>query len=174
MIFVQTLDEINAAASNVLSKAAADAVIWFAYPKGTSRRYHCEFNRDTGWAAVGTAGFEPVRAVAIDEDWSALRFRRTEHIKTMRRDPARRISLAGKSRARAGAPRIVQVPDDLRISLESAALAETFSKLSYTHRKEFADGIVAAKKPETRVRRITKLLETLAAKQNPTGERLRL
>jgi hypothetical protein len=27
------------------------------------------------------AGFDSVRMVAIDEDWPALRFRRTQHIK---------------------------------------------------------------------------------------------
>jgi hypothetical protein len=32
-------------------------------------------------------GFEPVRQIAIDEDWSALRFRRTDFIKSMTRDP---------------------------------------------------------------------------------------
>jgi hypothetical protein len=31
------------------------------------------------------AGFDTVRAIAIDEDWSALRFRRTEFIKSTKR-----------------------------------------------------------------------------------------
>jgi hypothetical protein len=75
-------------------------VVWFAYPKGTSKRYRCEFNRDTGWAAVGAAGFEGVRQVAIDEDWSALRFRRPEFIKSLTRDPSRAGSPAGKRRVR--------------------------------------------------------------------------
>ena len=59
--------------------------MWYAYPKGTSKRYTCEFNRDNGWAVVGEQGFEPVRQVAIDEDWSALRFRKVSFIKTMTR-----------------------------------------------------------------------------------------
>jgi hypothetical protein len=62
---------------------AGDGLLWFAYPKGSSKKYKCDFNRDTGWAVLGEYGFEPVRQVAIDEDWSALRFRRVEHIKTM-------------------------------------------------------------------------------------------
>jgi hypothetical protein len=95
--FVTTFAEIEAAAA-WLPKAAGDAVIWFAYPKGTSKRYRCEFNRDTGWAAVAAAGFETVRQVAIDEDWSALRFRRTEYIKSLTRAPARAASPAGKKR----------------------------------------------------------------------------
>ena len=53
-----------------------------AYPKGTSKRYTCEFHRDNGWAALEAAGFEGVRMVAIDEDWSALRFRRKEFVKS--------------------------------------------------------------------------------------------
>jgi hypothetical protein len=68
--------------SKLLGTAAeGDATLWFAYPKGTSKRYSCEFNRDTGWSVLRAAGFDSVRAVAIDEDWSALRFRRIEYIK---------------------------------------------------------------------------------------------
>jgi hypothetical protein len=69
--------------SKVLAAASeGDAVLWFAYPKGTSKRYACEFNRDSGWSVIRAAGFESVRQVAIDEDWSALRFRRLEYVKS--------------------------------------------------------------------------------------------
>ena len=91
----EELDQISAA---VTQKARGDAVIWFAYPKGTSKKYKCEFNRDTGWGKLGTAGFEPVRQVAIDEDWSALRFRRASLIKTMKRRNSMALSEDGKSR----------------------------------------------------------------------------
>ena len=47
--------------------------------------YKCDFNRDTGWSVLKSAGFDTVRAVAIDEDWSALRFRRAEFIKSTSR-----------------------------------------------------------------------------------------
>jgi hypothetical protein len=76
-----------------------DALLWFAYPKGTSKKYTCDFNRDTGWQIVGDHGFEGVRQVAIDEDWSALRFRRTKFIKTMTRNSKIAISSEGKKRA---------------------------------------------------------------------------
>ncbi len=69
--------------SKILTAAAeGDAVLWFAYPKGTSKRYRCEFNRDTGWSVLRAAGFDTVRSVAIDEDWTALRFRRREYVKS--------------------------------------------------------------------------------------------
>jgi hypothetical protein len=73
--------EVDALSKALAAKAEGDALIWFAYPKGTSKKYKCEFNRDTGWDALRSAGFDTVRAVAIDEDWSALRFRRVEFIK---------------------------------------------------------------------------------------------
>lgn len=98
LAFVITNAQLAAAADDVLPRAQGDAVVWFAYPKGTSRRYKCEFNRDSGWAPLGAAGFEGVRQIAIDEDWSALRFRRVEHIKTMKRDPRRAATEQGKAR----------------------------------------------------------------------------
>jgi hypothetical protein len=81
LLFVRTLAEVEEASCTLLPKALGDAVTWFAYPKASSKRYRCEFNRDNGWAAVAMAGFESVRQVAIDEDWSALRFRKLEYVK---------------------------------------------------------------------------------------------
>ncbi|MDX2266779.1 MAG: hypothetical protein NW208_01660 [Bryobacter sp.] len=77
--------QVDKLAAQCEATASGDAVIWVAYPKKSSKNYACEFNRDNGWAAWGAAGFEPVRQVAIDEDWSALRFRRVEFIQTMTR-----------------------------------------------------------------------------------------
>jgi hypothetical protein len=98
--FVTRQKEVDTLARAVANKADGDAVVWFAYPKSTSKRYKCEFNRDTGWAALGEAGFEGVRQVAIDQDWSALRFRRVEYVKSMKRDPKRALSQQGKARTK--------------------------------------------------------------------------
>jgi hypothetical protein len=98
LAFVTKQQEVDSIARVVTAKAKGDAVVWFAYPKGTSKRYKCDFNRDTGWAALGAAGFEGVRLVAIDEDWSAMRFRRVEFIKSMSRDSKRAMSAVGKKK----------------------------------------------------------------------------
>jgi hypothetical protein len=98
LAFVTRQDELNAFAKSLAKAAEGDAVIWFAYPKGTSKRYKSEISRDTGWNALGAEGFEGVRMVAIDEDWSAVRFRRVEFIKTMKRDPRGAMSAKGKAR----------------------------------------------------------------------------
>ncbi len=71
------------------------------YPKGSSKKYSCDFNRDTGWDIMGQYDLESVRAVAIDEDWSALRFRKVDFIKTMKRK-FEALSEKGKEKAGRG------------------------------------------------------------------------
>jgi hypothetical protein len=83
--FCTKLKEVEGIAALAQKTLASDGLLWISYPKGTSKKYTCEFNRDTGWESLGKAGFEGVRQVAIDDDWSALRFRRVEFIKTMTR-----------------------------------------------------------------------------------------
>ncbi len=92
--------ELDTASAKLAKACEGDAILWIAYPKGTSKRYQCEFNRDSGWAVLAAAGYEPVRMVAIDEDWSALRFRKVEHIATMARKAANAISAAGAGTVR--------------------------------------------------------------------------
>ena len=81
LAFVTKQSEVDAISRAVAPKAKGDAQVWFAYPKGTSKKYKCEFNRDNGWAVINGLGWRGIRMVAIDEDWSALRFRRVEYIK---------------------------------------------------------------------------------------------
>jgi hypothetical protein len=102
--FCSRTAERDAASTRLAQAAGPDAVLWIAYPKQSSKRHRCEFNRDAGWDVLGQAGYEPVRQVAIDEDWSALRFRQAEHIRTMTRHPAGAISALGRRKtARAAA-----------------------------------------------------------------------
>jgi hypothetical protein len=102
LVFATEQAEVDAAAVQLAKVAPGDAIVWFAYPKGTSKRYTCGFNRDSGWKALGRAGFEPVRQIAIDEDWSALRFRRADVIKSMTRSPERAMSRRGRKKAEQG------------------------------------------------------------------------
>jgi hypothetical protein len=81
LAFAITQAQLDRVSRMLAAGSEGDAVIWFAYPKGSSKRYTCEFNRDSGWSVIRAAGFESVRMVAIDEDWSALRFRRVEYVK---------------------------------------------------------------------------------------------
>jgi hypothetical protein len=81
LAFATRQAELDRLSKMLAAAAQGDALLWFAYPKGTSKRYQCDFNRDSGWKVIRSAGFESVRMVAIDEDWSAVRFRRLNFIK---------------------------------------------------------------------------------------------
>jgi hypothetical protein len=96
LAFVTKQKEVDDLTNKIVPLIEGDGLIWFAYPKGSSKKYTCEFNRDNGWATLGKHGYEPVRMVAIDEDWSALRFRKAENIKTMTRNFA--MSETGKKK----------------------------------------------------------------------------
>ena len=59
-------------------------------------------------------------------------------------------------------PRVIEVPPDLAEALVAdAAAAETFDRLSYTHRRDYVLWITQAKRPETRARRVTDALDRL-------------
>jgi hypothetical protein len=96
LAFCTQQKEVDSVATEAANRLESDGLLWFAYPKGSSKKLKCDFNRDTGWAVLGEKGFEPVRMVAIDEDWSALRFRRVGFIKKMTRSSA--ITEEGKKR----------------------------------------------------------------------------
>ena len=65
------------------------------------------------------------------------------------------------------AERTVTVPPDLRRALaQRKMLLQRWESLSYTHRREHVEAVTGAKKPETRARRIARVLETLRGR-NP-------
>jgi hypothetical protein len=98
LIFAITQKQLDDAIHAIAPKLKGDAIFWVAYPKGSSKKYKCEFNRDKGWQTMGSYGMEGVRQVAIDEDWSALRFRKVEFIKNFTRNDKMILSKEGKAR----------------------------------------------------------------------------
>jgi hypothetical protein len=99
LVFVLRQEEIDDIIPKIAPLLKGDAILWMCYPKGTSKKYKCDFNRDTGWQIMGSYDLEPVRMVAIDEDWSALRFKKVDFIKTMKRSPSLALSEKGKERS---------------------------------------------------------------------------
>ncbi|MGE5623884.1 MAG: hypothetical protein ACM3UP_02545, partial [Methanocella sp.] len=67
-------DEVERWAKAAAEAVKQDGVLWFCYPKKTART-ETDLTRDAGWEALRRLGFEPVSNVAVDEVWSALRFR---------------------------------------------------------------------------------------------------
>jgi hypothetical protein len=82
LAFVHGSAEVKELGPACLHNLSHDGALWLAYPKGTSKRYTSDINRDRGWTPVAEWGFVPVSQVSIDTDWSALRFRNIKYVKS--------------------------------------------------------------------------------------------
>lgn len=82
IIFVRFVCEVELIAPNALHNLTSDGVLWFAYPKKTSKKLSSDIDRDHGWEVLIDRGFDKVRLVSLDDDWSALRFRNVRFIKS--------------------------------------------------------------------------------------------
>lgn len=96
-VFGSSNEEIQANAKKALEVVEEDGLLWLCYPKKSSKLYKgSNCSRETVATLLSDEGFEPVRQVAIDEDWSALRFRSVDKIKKMTRKSA--VTEKGKQR----------------------------------------------------------------------------
>jgi predicted SnoaL-like aldol condensation-catalyzing enzyme len=79
--FVSKEAEIEKSKKKLLESADPGALVWISYPKKSSR-VDSDLSREVVWAAMKGTGWRPVSQIAIDEVWSALRFRPTEDVKS--------------------------------------------------------------------------------------------
>jgi hypothetical protein len=82
LIFVRNQAEVETFIPVALHNLSCDGVLWFGYPKKSSRKFSSTIDRDHGWKMLNDAGFYGIRLISIDEDWSALRFRSIKFIKS--------------------------------------------------------------------------------------------
>ena len=82
IIFVKNVSEVERLAPNTIHNLKADGVLWLCYPKRTTKKYYSDIDRDHGWDILIDSGYYGIRLVAIDENWSALRFRNKKYIKS--------------------------------------------------------------------------------------------
>jgi hypothetical protein len=73
-LFVRDREELEAWIDRALESVKYDGLLWVSYPKGGSQM-KTDLNRDSLWQLLTPRGIRPVSQVAIDETWSALRFR---------------------------------------------------------------------------------------------------
>ncbi|MDA2807725.1 hypothetical protein [Nocardiopsis suaedae] len=89
-VFVRDRADVEAKVPPLLPHARG-GLLWVGYPK-RSGGIPTDISRDQGWEALGAASWDAVAQVAVDADWSALRFR-----------PVADVSYTpGSKRARAG------------------------------------------------------------------------
>jgi hypothetical protein len=145
-----------------------DTILWIIYPKKSSG-IKTDLEMMSSWDEPAQYGLGGVSAAAIDETWTALRFRPKEQTITSdtcnenikQNEYSEYIDVDNK---------VVRLPNEIKYVLENnqQALAN-YEKLSYSNRKEYVLWILTAKQEKTHSERLIKLVEKLAAgKKNPS------
>ena len=156
-LFVQSIEELEKLGSQAVAMLKPEGMLWIAYPKKSSG-IKTNLNRDNGWAPITALGYAGVRQIAIDDTWSALRFK---HHAERNENSMFGVDMPGIDRK----TKTVTVPEDMQQALEEAGLLDQFNQLAFTHRKEYVVAVLEAKRPETRAKRIKKATEQLAQKR---------
>lgn len=74
LVFVRSRADIERPeVETVLAAARHDRLAWVAYPK--AGKLGTDINRDSLATLLSQRGVRPVRQIALDDTWSALRFR---------------------------------------------------------------------------------------------------
>lgn len=159
LLFVRNKVDLDTWGPQIAGHLARDARFWVAYPK-KSGSIPSDLTRDEGWVVMEQLNFAGVMNVAVDADWSALRFRPAADIKNKIRDvPLTERQTPGvdyKGRT------ITDLPADVQQAFDAVSGLEAYFRgLSFSHTREHLEAIADAKKPETRARRIEKMTAML-------------
>jgi hypothetical protein len=71
LMFVDSAAATRATCDAHRDELTKPSILWIAYPKGNK----ADINRDSLWKIVADYGMRPNSQIAIDDTWSALRFR---------------------------------------------------------------------------------------------------
>jgi hypothetical protein len=136
---------------DIIKITSENTSLWICYPKKSSS-FNSDLSREIVWEVMEPLGLGPVSQKSIDGTWSALRFKLASMI--VRRAPVDSpyIDLIN---------RVVTLPADVKDELEVNGLLDIFSKMSFTHKKEYIEAVIEANKPETREKRIRQMVEIL-------------
>jgi hypothetical protein len=83
LTFVLTMADIDNGVPVAVKALKPGGLLWMAYQKKSAAK--TDISRDVGWDAAHAAGLEGVSLVAVDETWSAMRFRPATVVKSRRR-----------------------------------------------------------------------------------------
>jgi hypothetical protein len=135
-----------------------NSLVWIAYPKKGSN-IKTDLNRDILWDVFNRYNYRPVTMVSLNDSWAAVRFRSGEkiskvHQKKKESDEYKK-HIDNKKKT-------VTPPDDLVKAFKTNKSAKKFfDSLSFTHKKEYVDWIISAKREDTRKRRLKSTIEKL-------------
>jgi hypothetical protein len=73
IVFVLDRETLERQRRTIVDAVTGGRLTWVAYPK--AGQLGTDLNRDSLAAMLASSGIRPVRQIAIDDAWSALRFR---------------------------------------------------------------------------------------------------
>lgn len=79
-IFAYNKADVDRFVPEIVKHLKYDGLLWLSYPKITSK-IKTDISRDKGWDTLKALGLEGIALIAIDDTWSAMRFRPKEKIK---------------------------------------------------------------------------------------------
>jgi len=79
LVFIRNSNDYLEFLNKGLKRVEPDSILWFAYPKGTSKM-KTDINRDTIRVTGEEFGITTVTAISINDIWSALRFRPVDKV----------------------------------------------------------------------------------------------
>lgn len=130
---------------NVIQNLLHESVVfWVAYPKKNSGT-KSDLHREMLWGHLKAYGLRPISQVALNDRWTAIRFK-----------PGTWTVASGLLEKEEP-----ELPQEMHTQLETEGLLEVFQKMSKSHRREYIKAYLEAKKPETKQRRLTQLVEKL-------------
>ncbi|MFT4416172.1 YdeI/OmpD-associated family protein [Fredinandcohnia humi] len=164
MLFVRSIAELEEYGPVSISALEEGGQLWVCYPKKTSK-IKTDINRDIGWDTFINRGYEGVSQIAIDDTFSALRFRPKSEIKQYTRKQT--IGIKGNSYPKKGerAPVAEAVlPDDFKQALVGdKAASGIFENLAPSYKRAYIEWVTGAKREDTRARRIGQSIEKIKA-----------
>jgi hypothetical protein len=83
LIFALNQKQLNDILGEVFPALHYDAKLWIAFPKLTSQIVS-DLNRCCTWEYLRNEGFESTEEVVLDYVWSALQFKRSEPVKSLK------------------------------------------------------------------------------------------
>lgn len=157
-LFTKNLNELKSYFKKAVRLLNDKNFLWLFYPKSSSS-IKADINRDVILNFTKDYPVKISSLVSYNDIWSAFLIRNIgqEDLKRKSTDPKQFLPFIDFEK------RLVIPPEDfLKILKKNKKALEKFEKLSFTHKKEYIQAILEAKKPETRLRRIEKTIEMLS------------
>jgi uncharacterized protein YdeI (YjbR/CyaY-like superfamily) len=167
-LFVKNNNELAETLTQVKAILKPETVVWIIYPKKNSG-IDTDLEMMGSWDVLKQYGLRPVASAAINDIWTSLRIR-PEHLVKQSDFSKASIQKSDYSTYIDTEKKQITLPPDVESVLRTNPAALTvYESLAWSHRKEYMVWILSAKQEQTRISRITKMVEMLlAGKKNPS------